>query len=327
VPQLRVDVDREKAISLGVPVQDVFDALQSTMSSLYVNDFNKFGRTYRVQMQADAPFRAQPEDLGAVFVRSSATREMIPLKVLIRTSNVVGPEQLERFNGFVAARVLGNGKPGVSSGDAIRAVEETAAKALPEGYQIAWSGQAFQEKRTGRASAIAFGLAIIMVFLILAALYERWLLPFAVVLSVPFAVAGALTFVFVRGLENDIYFQIGLVVLIGLAAKNAILIVEFAQQGFLEGKSATEAALNAARLRFRPIVMTSLAFVLGVLPLMLSTGAGAGARRSMGTGVVGGMLAATFVATIFIPLFFTVVARRKKPRAPEAAAAEHAPAE
>jgi hydrophobe/amphiphile efflux-1 (HAE1) family protein len=325
VPQLHVEVDREKALSLGVPVQDVFDALQSTMSALYVNDFNKFGRTYRVQMQADAPYRAQPEDLGAVYVRSTLTREMIPLKALIKTRNVVGPEQLERFNGFVAARVLGNGRPGVSSGEAIRAVEETAARALPEGYQIAWSGQAFQERRTGRASAIAFSLAIVMVFLILAALYERWLLPFAVVLSVPFAVAGALAFVALRGLENDIYFQIGLVVLIGLAAKNAILIVEFAQQGFLEGKSATEAALTAARLRFRPIVMTSLAFVLGVLPLMLSTGAGAGARRSMGTGVVGGMLAATFIATIFVPLFFTVVARRKKPRPVEAAA--HAPAE
>ena len=315
VPQLKVEVDREKAISLGVPVQDVFDALQSTMAALYVNDFNKFGRTYRVQMQADAPFRAQPEDLGAVFVRSTATREMIPLKSLIKTSNVVGPEQLERFNGFVAARVLGNARPGVSSGEAIRAAEDVAAKALPEGYQIAWSGQAFQEKRTGRQSAIAFGLAIVMVFLILAALYERWLLPFAVVFSVPFAVLGALGFVAGRGLENDIYFQIGLVVLIGLAAKNAILIVEFAQQGFLEGKSATEAALNAARLRFRPIVMTSLAFVLGVMPLMLSTGAGAAARRSMGTGVVGGMLASTFIATIFVPLFFTVVARRKKPRA------------
>jgi hydrophobe/amphiphile efflux-1 (HAE1) family protein len=320
VPQLRVEVDREKAISLGVPVQDVFDALQSTMGALYVNDFNKFGRTYRVQMMADAPFRSQPEDLGGIYVRSNTTREMIPLKALIVTSNTVGPEQLERFNGFVAARVLGSGRPGVSSGEAIRAVEETAAKALPEGYAISWSGQAFQERRTGRASAIAFSLAIIMVFLILAALYERWLLPFAVVLSVPFAVMGALTFVAMRGLENDIYFQIGLVVLIGLAAKNAILIVEFAQQGFLEGKSATEAALNAARLRFRPIVMTSLAFVLGVLPLMISTGAGAGARRSMGTGVVGGMLAATFIATIFIPLFFTVVARRKKPRAIEAAA-------
>ena len=319
VPQLRVEVDREKALSLGVPVQDVFEALQSTMASLYVNDFNKFGRTYRVQMQADAPFRAQPEDLGAVFVRS-ATREMIPLKSLIQTSNVVGPEQLERFNGFVAARVLGSGKPGVSSGEAIRAAEEVAAKALPEGYSIAWSGQAFQEKRTGRQSAIAFGLALVMVFLILAALYERWLLPFAVVLAVPFAVAGALLFVTLRGLENDIYFQIGLIVLIGLAAKNAILIVEFAQQGFLEGKSAAEAALNAARLRFRPIVMTSLAFVLGVMPLMLSTGAGAAARRSMGTGVVGGMLAATFIATIFVPLFFVVAARRNKPR-PEVKAA------
>ena len=314
VPQLRVDVDREKALSMGVPVQDVFDTLQSTMAALYVNDFNKFGRTYRVQMQADAPFRSQPEDLGAVYVRSAASRDMIPLKSLITTSNVVGPEQLERFNGFVAARVLGNGRPGVSSGEAIRAVEEVARASLPEGYEVAWSGQAFQEKRTGRQSAIAFGLAIIMVFLILAALYERWLLPFAVVLAVPFAVLGALWFVAMRGLENDIYFQIGLVVLIGLAAKNAILIVEFAQQGFLEGKSAVEAAVNAARLRFRPIVMTSLAFVLGVLPLMISTGAGAGARRSMGTGVVGGMLLATFVATIFVPLFFVVMARRRKHR-------------
>src|SRR5258706_9025394 len=247
VPQLRVEVDREKAISLGVPVQDVFDALQSTMAALYVNDFNKFGRTFRVQVQADAQFRAQPEDLGAVYVRSATTREMIPLKALIRTTNVIGPEQLERFNGFGAARVLASGRPGVSSGEAIRAVEEVAAANLPEGYSVAWAGQAFQEKRTGRASAIAFGLAIVMVFLILAALYERWLLPFAVVLSVPFAVFGALGFVSARGLENDIYFQIGLVVLIGLAAKNAILIVEFAQQGFLSGKSAADAALSAAR--------------------------------------------------------------------------------
>jgi hydrophobe/amphiphile efflux-1 (HAE1) family protein len=320
VPQLKVEVDREKAMSLGVPVQDVFDALSSTMAALYVNDFNKFGRTFRVQMQADAPYRSQPEDLGALYVRSTTTREMIPLKSLIRVDNVIGPEQLDRFNGFVAARVLGNGRPGVSSGEAIKAVEDVASKALPEGYQIAWSGQAYQEKRTGRQSAVAFGLAIVMVFLILAALYERWLLPFAVVCAVPFAVLGALGLVGLRGLENDIYFQIGLVVLIGLAAKNAILIVEFAQQGFLEGKTATEAALNAARLRFRPIIMTSLAFVFGVLPLMFASGAGAGARRSMGTGVVGGMLLATFVATVFIPLFFTVVARRSKRRQAAAAA-------
>src|SRR3954451_4196988 len=181
VPQLKVEVDREKALALGVPVQDVFDALTSTMAALYVNDFNKFGRTYRAEMQADAPFRAQPEDLGAVYVRSALTREMIPLKSLIQVSNVVGPEQLDRFNGFVAARVLGSGRPGVSSGEAITAVEEDAAKARPEGYPLGWGGQAFQEKRTGRPSAIAFALAIIMVFLILAALYERWLLPFAVV--------------------------------------------------------------------------------------------------------------------------------------------------
>ncbi|HYL87929.1 MAG TPA: multidrug efflux RND transporter permease subunit [Burkholderiales bacterium] len=317
VPQLRVEVDREKAISLGVPVQDVFDALQSTMAALYVNDFNKFGRTYRVQIQADAQFRAQPEDLGAVYVRSTTTREMIPLKALIKTSSLVGPEQLERFNGFLAAKVLGGGRPGVSSGEAIAAVEDVAAAALPAGYTIAWTGQAFQEKRTGRQSVIAFGLALVMVFLILAALYERWLLPLAVVFAVPFAVWGALSFVALRGLENDIYFQIGLVVLIGLSGKNAILIVEFAQQGYLQGKSAMDAALDAARLRFRPIIMTSLAFVLGVLPLMFSSGAGAGARRSMGTGVVGGMLAATFIATLFIPLFFTLVARRAKRRVAE----------
>jgi HAE1 family hydrophobic/amphiphilic exporter-1/multidrug efflux pump len=317
-PQLLVEVDREKALSLGVPVQDAFDALQSTMGVLYVNDFNKFGRTFRVQMQADAPYRGRPEDLGAVFVRSTSSGQMIPLKALITTQNVIGPEQLDRFNGFVAARILGSGRPGVSSGEAILAVEDVARKALPEGYDIAWAGQAFQEKRTGQQSAIAFGLAIVMVFLILAALYERWLLPFTVVLAVPFAVFGALGLVGLRGLENDIYFQIGLVVLIGLSGKNAILIIEFAQQGFLEGKSAMEAALHAARLRFRPIIMTSLAFVLGVMPLMLASGAGAGARRSMGTGVVGGMLAATFIATLFVPLFFVLVARRRKDRRAEA---------
>ncbi|MGE0876426.1 MAG: efflux RND transporter permease subunit [Burkholderiales bacterium] len=318
-PQLQVEVDREKALSLGVPVQDVFDALQSTMGVLYVNDFNKFGRTFRVQMQADAPFRLRAEDLGAVFVRSNTSGQMIPLKALISTRNIVGPDQIDRFNGFVAAKILGSGRPGVSSGEAIKAVEQVAREALPEGYDIAWAGQAFQEKRTGRQSALAFALAIVMVFLILAALYERWLLPFAVVLSVPFAVFGALGFVGLRGLENDIYFQIGLIVLIGLSGKNAILIIEFAQQGFLEGKTAVEAALHAARLRFRPIIMTSLAFVLGVLPLMLASGAGAGARRSMGTGVVGGMLAATFIATLFVPLFFVFVARRRKDRrAPDA---------
>ena len=310
VPQILVEVDREKTLALGVPISDVFDALQSTMGALYVNDFNKFGRTYRVQIQADAAYRAKPEDLGNVYVRSAVSGQMVPLKAIIRTTSVVGAEQLDRYSGFIAAKIVGSGKPGISSGDAIRAVEEVAAKALPEGYAIAWTGQAYQEKRTGSASVFAFGFALVMVYLILAALYERWRLPAAVLLAVPFAIAGALGYVFLRGMENDIYFQIGLVVLIGLAAKNAILIVEFAQQGLLAGKPALEAAVDAARLRFRPIVMTSLAFVLGVVPLVFSSGAGAAARRSMGTGVFGGMLAATFIATIFVPLFFTLFARR-----------------
>ena len=299
-------------MALGVPVSDVYDALQSTMGALYVNDFNMSGRTYRVQMQADAAYRANPDDVGAVYVRSGTTGEMIPLKALIRSTSIVGPEQVERFNGFLGAKVLGSGKPGVSSGEAIAAVEQVAREVLPAGYSITWTGQAFQEKSTGSASIFAFLFAIIMVYLILAALYERWRLPAAVVLAVPFAVAGALLFVWMRSMENDIYFQIGLVVLIGLAAKNAILIVEFAQQGLLTGMLPLDAAVEAARLRFRPIIMTSIAFVFGVLPLAIASGAGAAARRSMGTGVVGGMLLATFVATIFVPLFFTLFARRQK---------------
>src|SRR5579862_990309 len=266
-PQLHVEVNREQAISLGVPVPDVFDAMQSTFGVLYVNDFNMGGRTFRVQVQSEGQFRASPDQIGNVYVRSTTTQQMIPLRALLNVSEDVGPEQVDRFNGFLAAKVLGSGKAGVSSGQAIQAVERVAADNLPPGYTLAWSGQAFQEKRTGKQSIIAFGLAILMVYLILSALYERWRLPSAVVLAVPFAVMGALGLVFLRGMENDIYFQIGLVVLIGLAAKNAILIVEFAQQGLLAGMSAHDAAVQAARLRFRPIVMTSLAFVFGVLPL------------------------------------------------------------
>jgi HAE1 family hydrophobic/amphiphilic exporter-1/multidrug efflux pump len=314
VPQLRVDVEREKALAFGVSIDDVFTTLQSTVGSFYVNDFNKFGRTYRVQMQSDAKFRARPEDLGNVYVRSIGSGQMIPLKAVITVSNIIGPEQLERFNGFVAVKVLGSGKPGVSSSDAIQAVEQVAASTLPDGYKLAWSGQAFQERGAGSSSVFAFGAAIVMVFLILAALYERWRLPFAVVLTIPFALAGALLLVRLRNMTNDIYFQIGLVVLIGLAAKNAILIVEFAQQGYLAGKSPIDAALEAARLRFRPIVMTSLAFMFGVAPLAISSGAGSAARQSMGTGVFGGMMISTFVATVFVPLFFTMMAQRRKDR-------------
>jgi multidrug efflux pump len=313
VPQLRVEVDREKALSLGVPVNDVFAALQAQMGSLYVNDFNKSGRTYRVTMQADAQFRAKPEDLGNIYVRSGTSGNMIPLKAMITVSSLIGPEQIERYNSYVAAKIFGGAKPGFSSGEAIATVEQVARDTLPPGYSVAWTGQAFQERGAGNASVFAFGFALIMVYLILSALYERWGVPLAVLLAVPFAVTGALLFVFLRGMENDIYFQIGLVVLIGLAAKNAILIAEFSMQGMEVGMSAADAALQAARLRFRPIVMTSLAFVFGVLPLMLATGAGAAARRSMGTGVVGGMLVATFVAPIFVPLFFSLLARKARP--------------
>jgi multidrug efflux pump subunit AcrB len=306
-------------LALGVSEADVFAALQAQMGSLYVNDFNKFGRTYRVEIQADAQFRSKPEDLGAIYVRSNTTNKMIPLKSLITLNNIIGAEQLDRYNGYVAAKVIGSAKPEYSSGEAIKAVEKVAKATLPDGYAIEWTGQAFQEKRTGSASVFAFGFAIVMVFLILAALYEGWGLPLAVLLAVPFAIAGALGFVWLRGMDNDIYFQIGLIVLVGLAAKNAILIVEFAHQGVLEGRSAVDAAMNAVRLRFRPIIMTSLAFVLGMVPLVIATGAGAAARQSMGTGVFGGMIFATFIAPAFVPVFFVLLSRKPKPKTnPEA---------
>ncbi len=309
-PQLYVEVDEAKALSLGIPISDVYLSLQATMGTLYVNDFNLSGRTYRVQLQADAQYRAQPTDLGQIYVRAD-NGSMVPVSALIQVTQIVGPEQLERFNGFLAAKVLGNAIPGVSSGEAIAAVQEVANASLPPGYELAWAGQAYQQIRTGTTSAVAFVFGILMVFLILAAQYERWSLPLAVLLAVPFALFGALLAVLVRGMPNDIYFQIGLVVLVGLSAKNAILIVEFASQKRQQGMSNIDAALTAARQRFRPIVMTSLAFILGVFPLVISSGAGAAARRSMGTGVFGGMLASTFIATIFVPMFFTWMSRKQ----------------
>lgn len=316
VPQLAIEVDEAKAMSLGVRIADIYATLQSTMGSYYVNDFNRNGRTYRVQLQAEAEYRMQPEDLGKVYVRSQPTQanlngNMIPLSALSKINELVGAEQLERYNGLLSAKVFGSGAPSVSSGEAIAAVERIAKETLPEGYQIAWTGQAFQEQRTGNAALFAFGFAIIMVFLILAAQFETWALPLAVIMAVPFALVGALIAVLSRGMVNDIYFQIGLITLIGLAAKNAILIVEFASQKMEEGMPVAEAALEAARLRFRPIVMTSMAFVLGIVPLVVATGAGAAARQSMGTGVFGGMILATFIATIFVPLFFSWLSHKK----------------
>ena len=310
-PQLYVEVDEAKALSLGIPVSDVYFSLQALMGSLYVNDFNLNGRTYRVQMQADSQYRANPTDLGQIYVRAD-NGSMVPISALITVSTLVGPEQLERFNGFLAAKVLGSATPGVSSGEAIKVVQGVAEATLPSGYELAWAGQAYQQIRTGTASGLAFAFGIIMVFLILAAQYERWSLPIAVLLAVPFAVFGALLAVMVRSMPNDIYFQIGLIVLVGLSAKNAILIVEFAAQKREQGLNSIDAAMLAAKQRLRPIVMTSLAFILGVFPLVISSGAGAAARKSMGTGVFGGMLASTFIATIFVPMFYTWLSRKQK---------------
>ena len=321
VPQLFVEVDEAKAISQGVAVADIYATLQSTMGSLYINDFNRSGRTYRVQLQAEAEYRMKPEDLGRVYVRARSGA-MIPLSALSTVTDVIGAEQLNRYNGLLAAKIFGGGAHGVSSGDAIAMVEEIAERNLPAGYQIAWTGQAYQEKRTGSAAVFAFSFAIVMVFLILAAQFETWVLPLAVIMAVPFAMAGALLAILLRDMPNDIYFQIGLVTLIGLAAKNAILIVEFASQKMKQGMPVAQAAIEAAQLRFRPIVMTSMAFVLGVVPLVIATGAGAAARRSMGTGVFGGMLLATFVATIFIPLFFAWFTRKHVQHPAEKSAGE-----
>jgi len=304
--QLKVDVDREKAESLGVPVGDVYDALQTVFGSLYVSQFNKYSRLWQVILQAESKYRVRPDDIEQIYVRSRKGN-MVPLKAVIKTSYVKGPDLVPRFNGFPAARVIGDANPGYSSGQAITAMEQVARQVLPHDFSFEWAGQAFQEKKSTGASARIFVFGLIMVFLILAAQYERWALPFGILMAVPFAVFGALLAVWLRGIENDIFFQIGLLTLIGLAAKNAILIVEFAAIKRREGLSIADAAVEAARLRLRPIIMTSLAFILGCVPLAIATGASSNSRHSIGTGVIGGMLGATLIAIFFVPLFYTLL--------------------
>ena len=309
VPQLHVDVDREKAKALGVPIGDIFDTLSATLGSYYVNDFNKFGRTWQVLMSAEPGYRNKPDSVGELYVRSDKGA-MVPIKTLAKVFYTSGPDSLDRFNNLPAVKLLGQGAPGVSSGQAIAVVERIANEVLPPDFSYDWGGASFQEKKSSGTSTLALGLAAIMVFLILAAQYERWSLPLSVMMALPFGTFGALAAVWVRGLTNDVYFQIGLVTLLGLAAKNAILIVEYALLKNQEGLSPSAAAVEAARLRFRPILMTSLAFILGVMPLAFSTGAGAGARIAVGTGVMGGMLAATFLAIFFVPMFFKLITDR-----------------
>ncbi|HET9750685.1 MAG TPA: efflux RND transporter permease subunit [Casimicrobiaceae bacterium] len=310
VPQLHVDVDREKAKTLGIPINDIFAALSATLGNFYINDFNKYGRAWQVLMSAEPSYRNRPDDIGGIYVRS-AKGEMVPLSSLVTVRYSSGPDVLDRFNNLPAVKILGQAAPGYSSGQAIAEVEKIANEVLPPDFSYDWGGTSYQEKKSSGAATFSLALAVVMVFLILAAQYERLSLPLSVLLALPFGTFGALAAIWLRGLTNDVYFQIGLVTLLGLAAKNAILIVEFAVLKHEEGLTPSAAAVEAARLRFRPILMTSLAFILGVTPLALSTGAGAGARHSTGTGVMGGMLAATFLAVFFVPLFYRVITERR----------------
>ncbi|MBE0379326.1 efflux RND transporter permease subunit [Pseudoalteromonas prydzensis] len=309
-PQLKVDVDREQARAMGIEIDDAFTALAGTLGTYYVNDFNKFGRAWQVLMSAEAEFRMKPDDIGRIYVKNSQGT-MVPMSAFTNIEYSRGPESLNRYNNLPAVKLLGNAAPGYSSGQAIAEVERIAKAVLPPDMTYDWTGSAYQEKRSSGTTGIALGLAVIMVFLILAALYERWSLPLSVMLALPFGTFGALVSIWLVGMTNDVYFQIGLVTLLGLASKNAILIVEYALMKHQQGWSASAAALEAARLRFRPIIMTSLAFILGVVPLVISSGAGAGARHSVGTGVMGGMMAATFLAVFFVPLFFYWLTERK----------------
>ncbi len=322
-PRVHAKINRERAKALGVPISEVFDTLQAFFGNLYVNDFVKFGRVYRVQTEAEPQYRSSPADISKIYVRASNGQApaMIPLDTVVTTSYTSGPDPVTHFNGFNTALVLGSAAPGYSSGQALDALERAAKEVLvPRGFDIDWSGISYQERKAGSQSILAFGFGLLMVFLVLAAQYESWSVPFAVILAVPFGVFGALCAVWLSAMANDIYFQIGLVTLIGLAAKNAILIVEFANQRYAHGLTLYDAALEAARLRFRPILMTSLAFILGVVPLVIASGAGAASRHSIGTGVFGGMLAATFLAIFFVPLFFVLIrklGRRRDAAAPD----------
>jgi multidrug efflux pump len=304
--EMFVNVDRGKAELLDVAVNDVYDTLQTMIGSQYVNQFAYQNRLWQVIVQADADYRQDPSAFDTMYVRSR-TGSMVPLRALIDYRYEASPDIVTRFNAYPAVQITGNNAAGYSSGQAIKAMQQIADEVLPPGYKIAWSGEAYEQLKSGNTAVFVFAFALIMVFLILAALYEKWSLPFSVMFAVPFAICGALVAVFIRGLENDVYFQIGLVTLIALAAKNAILIVEFAVDNVEQkGMSAVDAALKAAEVRFRPIMMTSMAFILGCVPLATAVGASANSRHSIGTGIIGGMVGATMIAIIFVPLFFVV---------------------
>jgi HAE1 family hydrophobic/amphiphilic exporter-1 len=307
VPQIYADVDRDKALKQGVDLKSLYTTLQAFMGGAYVNDFNRFGRQWKVFLQAEPEYRRRAEDVGAFYVRNAAG-DMVPLSTLVETTDVRGPEFTTRFNLYRAAEITGSAAPGYSSGDALAALEEVARDVLPPEMGYAWNAMSYQEKTTAGGAAV-FVLALLMVFLILAAQYESWSLPFSVLLGTPLAVFGAFLGLLMRDFELNVFGQIGLVMLIGLAAKNAILIVEFAKLELEQGKPLVEAALNGARLRLRPILMTSFAFILGCVPLWRATGAGAVSRQQLGTAVIMGMLVATLVGIFLVPVLFVVIER------------------
>lgn len=311
IPQLYFDVDRDKAQLLGIPLADIFSTMKAYTGSVYVNDFNMFNRVYKVYVQAEAPFRMQKDDLNLFFVKT-AKGNMVPLTALGTASYTTGPGSIKRFNMFSTSVIQGEAAPGHSSGQAMDAIEKIAKEHLPDNIGVEWSGLSFQEKQAEGQTGLILVLVFTFVFLFLAALYESWLVPIAVLLSLPIAAFGAYLGVWAFGLENDVYFQIGLVTLIGLAAKNAILVVEFAKIEVDKGVSAVKAALTASQARFRPILMTSLAFVLGMLPMVLASGPGSASRHSIGTGIFFGMIAAILVGIVLVPFFFVLIYKLKK---------------
>jgi HAE1 family hydrophobic/amphiphilic exporter-1 len=311
VPTLYADVDRVKGMQLNIPLQSLFDTMQTYLGSTYVNDFNKFGRTWQLLVQADSAFRMRPQDIGKLQVRNRDGK-MIPLSTIVQVKESLGPQRVERYNMYPSAKVLGEGKPGISSGSALQIMENVTAQKLPYGMGFEWTGMAYQEKKVSGQMGIVLSLAVLVVVLILAAQYESWIDPIAVILVVPLAVLGAVIALMARNLDNNLYTQVGLVLLVGLAAKNAILIVEFARRRLAQGKNPGDAAVEGSTIRLRPILMTSFAFIFGVLPLAVATGAGAASRQALGTAVVGGMLGVTTLGIFFTPVLWVLLQKLQR---------------